>query len=333
MINLGRFRAFANSPIQYSALTIELLQSSTAIDMLGLLTLDYRKFTGWAHQPERFAPPDFALLKASGINVFHPAVGFDRGDIYAASLADITAWNTFLAAHPDQFLRIGTPRDLDRVKASGKIGIVLGQQNSAHFRTVGDVDRFYQMGQRVSQLTYDANRLGSGCTSLKDTGLTDFGGSVVERMNALGMAIDVSHCGDRTKPVLVTHSNCRALVPMSARCKTDEAIRRLASTGGVFGVTMIRFFVRSSGAATLEDMLDHVDRVARLTGVEHVGIGSDVDLVGHAPNSNADLQGIEYQKKFFAITEGLVRRKYNADQIRMIIGANFQRALSQIWSA
>jgi membrane dipeptidase len=80
-------------------------------------------------------------------------------------------------------------------------------------------------------------------------------------------------------------------------------------------------------------MLDHVDRVARLTGVEHVGIGSDVDLVGHAPNSNADLQGIEYQKKFFAITEGLVRRKYNADQIRMIIGANFQRALSQIWSA
>ena len=342
MINRGQFRAFAHSPLEYSGLTIELLQSSTVIDMLGLLTLDYRKFTGWAQQPGEFASTDFARLKASGINVFHPAVGFDRGDIYAESLADITDWNTFLAAHPDEFLRIETAGDLDRVKASDKIGIVIGQQNSAHFRTAGDVNRFYNMGQRVSQLTYDDNRLGGGSTSLKDTGLTDFGASIVERMNTIGMAIDVSHCGDRTtldaidasrKPVLVTHSNCRALVPHSARCKTDEAIRRLAAKGGVFGVTMIRFFVRPSGAATLEDMLDHVDHVARLVGVEHIGIGSDVDLVGHAPRSNADLEGIEYLKKFFEITEGLVRRKYNAGQIRMIIGGNFQRALSGIWSA
>ncbi|MBI4911079.1 MAG: membrane dipeptidase [Acidobacteria bacterium] len=77
-------------------------------------------------------------------------------------------------------------------------------------------------------------------------------------MNALGMAVDVSHCGDQTtldavglsrKPVLVTHSNCRALVPASARCKTDEAIKKMAAKGGVFGVTMVRHFVCSSGLA------------------------------------------------------------------------------------
>lgn len=342
MINRGRFRAFAHSPIEYSTLTIDLLRSCTSIDMLGLLTLDYLKFKGWARQPERFGPSDFARLKASGITIFHPAVGFESGDIYSESLADIQDWNRFLAAHRDQFLRVEAARDLESVKASGRIGVVIGQQNSAHFRTASDVDRFYRLGQRVSQLTYDDNRLGGGCSSPGNRGLTDFGASVVDRMNAVGMAIDVSHCSDRTtldaiaasrRPVLVTHSNCRAIVPYSARCKTDEAIRKLAAKGGVFGVTMIRFFVRASGAATIEDMLDHIDHVAKLVGVEYVGIGSDVDLVGHSPRANADLQGIEYRRKFFEITEGLVRRKYNADQIRMIIGANFERALSRIWSA
>ena len=80
----------------------------------------------------------------------------------------------------------------------------------------------------------------------------------------------------------------------------------------------------------MEDMLDHLERVAQLVGVEHVGIGSDVDLVGHSPRANEDLQGIEYSRRFFEITEGLVRRKYNADQIRGIIGANFERAFPNL---
>ena len=80
--------------------------------------------------------------------------------------------------------------------------------------------------------------------------------------------------------MLVTHSNCRALVPMSARCKTDDAIRRMAAKGGVMGITMVRYFVKSRGTTTVEDVLDHMDHVAKLVGVEHVGIGTDVDLDG-----------------------------------------------------
>ena len=124
----------------------------------------------------------------------------------------------------------------------------------------------------------------------RDIGLTPYGAQMVERMNRIGMAVDISHCGDRTtldaleasqKPVLITHSNCRALVPGSRRCKTDEAIRRAAAKGGVIGVTMVRAFrSQASGPATIEDVLDHIDHVAKLVGVEHVGIGSDVDLDG-----------------------------------------------------
>ena len=75
---------------------------------------------------------------------------------------------------------------LHAVKASGKIGILIGQQNSEHFRTLEDVDAFYQMGQRVSQLTYYHNRLGGGSTDARDPGLSPYGGEVVARMNQSG---------------------------------------------------------------------------------------------------------------------------------------------------
>src|SRR5260221_11622150 len=96
----------------------------------------------------------------------------------------------------------------------------------------------------------------------------------------------------------------------------------MALQGGVMGITLIRSFVSQGGPATIEDALDHIDRVARLSGVEHIGIGTDVDLDGRAklsskalqarrisPNAT-DLDGINYCKKIYDITECLVRRKY-----------------------
>jgi membrane dipeptidase len=176
--------------------------------------------------------------------------------------------------------------------------------------------------------------------------LTAYGALIVQRMNKVGMAVDISHYADRTtldaieasrKPVLVTHTNCRALVPNSSRCKTDEAIRRVAARGGVIGVTMVRVFVRAAGPATIENVLDHVDHVAKLVGVEHVGIGSDVDLDGRdvrtRPTRKSDLDGIDYAKKVYDLTEGLLRRRYSSRNIELILGRNFQRVLSEIWAA
>jgi len=344
MIQRGRSCLFAQSDIAYSTATLDLIQRSTVIDMLGLLTLDYSKLAAWETQPACFAPRDFEKLKASGTTVFHPAVGFTQGDVYESSLRDITRWNEFIATRAGEFLRIDCVADLDRAKASGRLGIVIGQQNSRHFRGVDDVDCFYKLGQRVSQLTYDDNEIGGGSSGPRDRGLTDYGAHVIERMNSLGMAVDVSHCSDCTtldalrvsrKPALVTHANCRALVPGSARCKTDEAIRFLAQKGGVIGITMVRNFVQASGPAGIEDVLDHIDHVAKLVGVEHVGIGSDVDLDGRdarRPRKRFDLDGIDYARKIFDLTEGLFRRRYSFADIQLIIGGNFERALASIWS-
>jgi membrane dipeptidase len=137
--------------------------------------------------------------------------------------------------------------------------------------------------------------------------------------------------------VLVTHSKCRALVPYSARCKTDAAIRKLAATGGVMGVTMERLFVGTGNTVTIENVLDHMDHVKKLAGVEHVGLGSDVDLDGRdgalAPKKKNDLDGVTYARKVFELTEGLIRRKYSQADIKLILGGNFQRALTSIWEA
>jgi membrane dipeptidase len=343
MINRGRFSLFADGEMEYSARTVDLVRRSTVIDMLGLLTLNYRKLSAWETDPGRFLQADFLRLRNSGITVFHPAVGYTAGDIYTESLRDINGWNAFITAHEPGFLRVTGAADFERTKTLGKIGILIGQQNSEHFRTVADVDCFYNLGQRVSQLTYRGNRIGAGSSDGRDCGLSEYGAAVVERMNEVGMAVDISHCGDRTtldaieasaKPVLVTHANCRALVPTSPRCRTDEAIQRMAAKGGVMGITMVRIFVRAGGPATIEDVLDHIDHVAEVAGVEHVGVGSDVDLDGRDTSHSTrklDLDGIDYAKKIYDLTEGLVRRNYSSGDIELILGGNFKRALSAIW--
>jgi membrane dipeptidase len=354
LINRGRFALFAQTKTEYSMRTLDLIRRSTVIDMLGLLTLDFQKLYTWQREPERFQSCDFQKLKDSGTTVFHPAVGHRGGDIYGESLRDMTLWNNFVSRHRDYFVRIDGPTDLAGVKSSGKIGILIGEQNSEHFRSVEDVDLFYRLGQRVSQLTYRGNRIGSGAGDEADGGLSDYGVRIVERMNKLGMAVDVSHCGDRTtldtfeasqKPVLITHSNCRALVPNRHRCKTDEVIKKMAAKDGVMGITLIRSFVSARGPATIENALDHIDRVARLSGVEHIGIGTDVDLDGRAklPSeelkarqinpATTDLDQLNYRKKIYDLTEGLVRRRYTDRNIELILGGNFQRALCQIWTA
>jgi membrane dipeptidase len=179
-------------------------------------------------------------------------------------------------------------------------------------------------------------------------------------MNKVGMAVDVSHCGDRTtldafdiskKPVLITHSNCRALVAGHPRCKTDEAIKKVGAAGSVFGITAVRMFVKADEPTTIEHVLDHFDHVRKLIGPEHLGVGSDIDLYGYdamPPELNRqlragykgsygfrekiDVEGLNHPKRMFDLAEGLVRRKYSDKEIEGILGGNFKRVLSQIWT-
>ena len=361
MFNHGRYALAPGSDQTYSAQAIELVQRSTVIDMLAPLWISPSATLKMLGNPENFKAEDYAPYQQSGINVFHIAIGTGGTDAYLETLQFLSGYNNFLARHDAWFERVETPARLDAIKSSGKVGILLGVQNSEHFRKPDDVDYFYGLGQRVSQLTYNARTLiGNGSTERRDDGLSDFGLAIVERMNKLGMAVDVSHCGDRTtldafdvskKPVLITHSNCRALNPNHPRCKTDEAIKAMAAKGGVMGVTEVRMFVSPKEPTSIESMLDHYDYVSKLVGVEHLGVGSDIDLLGYdamppdeykqlkagyknsyAFRDKIDIDGYHFAKRPFDIAEGLIRRKYNDADIEAILGGNFRRALKQIWT-
>ena len=361
MINVGRFQLFAHSGAEYSKRAIKLVTESVVIDMLSPLTINFPLMTKWATDPESFTDTDFQRYLDSSINVFHIAVGTGGPDARQGTQDFIGGWNSFLAGSDTRFMRIDSPGDFGRIKASGKVGILLGVQNSEHFITLDDVNAFYGMGQRVSQLTYNSrNRIGNGSTERVDGGLSDYGVAVVERMNTVGMAVDVSHSGDQTtldacemskQPVLFTHSNCRALVAGHPRAKTDEAIRKMAATGGVMGITGVRMFVKVDEPTTVEHMLDHYDHVRQLVGIEHLGIGSDIDLDGYDDlpkelndqlragykgsygfRDKIDIDEVAHPKRMFDLTEGLIRRGYGDSEIELVLGGNFRRVLSDIWT-
>ncbi len=349
MVNLGRCRVFADDgapgggPLR-AVRAVDLMGQTAVIDMLGLLTLDWPRLAGWQREPCTFGAVDFARLRLSGIDVFHPAVWPNQPDAGAAVRRWLEGWDQLLAAKPRYFVRIDGVDDAARAKAEGRIGLILGFQNSDHFESVADVAEFHRRGQRVSQLTYNgSNRIGSGCKAADD-GLTAFGAEVVTAMNRVGMAVDVSHCGERTtldaiaassKPVLITHSNCHALVG-HPRCKSDTVLRAMAARGGVMGITAVRAFVSQPAEPSLDNLLDHFDHVARVAGPEHVGLGSDVDVDARDPNSGRvrpayAIRGMNPARRTFEVVEGLLRRGWTAKDVEGVLGGNFRRALAAIW--
>lgn len=342
MLNLGACRLFGSSGRLYSTRAIDLVAESLVVDMLGLLTMDWAKLDRWHAKPTEFSADDFACLAASGVSALHPAVDLNTSEPHDETLSWLRRWKGFLGEHAQEFLPIGSSRDLADAKKSGRIGIVMGMQNSGHFRDVSDVALFHAEGQRISQLTYNSgNRLGSGCSDRFDNGLTHFGADIVRSMNQTGMAIDVSHTSERTtlnaievsaKPVLITHANCRALVK-HPRCKSDTVIKALAKKGGVMGITGVRAFLSERGRATIEDVLDHFDHVAKLAGIEHLGIGSDAGLDTTRPAPHLEVEGLHHPGRVFDLAEGLLRRGYSTQAAALVLGGNFQRVFASVFSS
>jgi membrane dipeptidase len=362
----ARYRAFTRATTEYSARCIKLLEESVVVDLLNQFRFqDFAekppRIDKWLTQPNSLSAADADIYRGSKMTAV--ALGHSPGN-YEEGIRFFADWNGLLAGYSDWFTRIDDASDFARAKASNKLGIMITFQNSQHFRRPDDVNTFWGLGQRISQLTYNLNNgIGSGFLEQRDGGLSMFGLSIVDRMNQVGMAVDVSHCADQTtmdaiaaskRPVIFTHANCRALAPSLTRLKTDEAIRAMAKSGGVMGVAFIRFMVREDEPVTIENVLDHVDHTAKLVGVEHVAVGSDLDMVGNPnpinggmdpktqPNFNRyryhtdsagklTIAGLDHPKRMFDLTEGLIRRRYSDADISAILGANAVRVLTDIW--
>jgi membrane dipeptidase len=186
-----------------------------------------------------------------------------------------------------------TAADMSAAHAAGKAGVIQNLQNTDPLEDrIDRIDSLYDRGVRICQLTYNLRtRFGDGCLERRDGGLSRLGVALVERLNHLGILVDLSHCSDQTtldaaevssKPVAVTHSSSRA-ISGHARGKPDEVLAAVANKGGFVGVLLVPFFIvppsapgaTNSGNATLDDVVRHVRHFINVAGEDAVGIGTD----------------------------------------------------------
>ena len=355
------YRLSAQPAPEYPERVVRLIRESLVIDMLNqfLYRIDRKNLKEkWLTQPGAFTEADFLKFKGTAVSV----INFGEGaDSFAEAELLFAKWNSFIAQYPQWLARINDAGDLMKAKEQGKLGILFGLQSSDQFQTLDDVNRCFGYGLRASQLSYNfRTRVADGAFEPFDGGVSEYGGKVIERMNSIGMAVDLGHASDKTKldaieiskkPVIVSHGNCRALNPDSLRATTDDAIRKLAKKGGVIGITDIAFMVKGSEPVGIDDVVDQFDHVRDLVGIEHVGVGSDAGIESNDLGSPTVLKellakadrryrvhgqheivtGLEGPKRMYELTAALVRRGYTDDQVRLVLGGNWARVLREIW--
>ncbi len=359
----GRYRDFASTSKEYPERVVRLMRESLVIDMLNqfLYRFDQKDLKEkWLTEPGAFTEADFKWFKQTGVHV----IGFGEGVNNFADAEELFGkWNSFIALYPQWLRRINNAAEMARVREDGKLGILYGVQSSAQFETLDDVSRCYGLGQGVSQLSYNYRSVvADGAFEPFDGGVSEYGGKVIERMNTVRMAVDIGHASDKTKldalaisnaPVILSHGNCRALIPGGLRASTDDAIRKLAAKGGVMGISDIAFMVKGTEPVTIDDVVDHYDHVRDLVGIEHVGVGSDAgiesnDLAGpekvksilatadkryRIHGSHEVVAGMEGPNRMWELCAALVRRGYTDEHVQLVLGGNWARVLKEIWGS
>lgn len=232
---------------------------------------------------------------AAGVTVASSSV-YDVGEPWHAweeTQREFQIGARVLRALDGELVEFRSAADMVAAHQAGKVGIIQNLQNTDPLEDQIDrIDELYDLGIRICQLTYNLRtRFGDGCLERRDGGLSRLGVALVERLNDLGILVDLSHCSDLTtvdaaeassKPVAVTHSSARA-ISGHARGKPDEVLAAVANKGGFVGVLLVPFFIvpppgagaTTSGNATLDDVVRHVRHFINVAGEDAVGIGTD----------------------------------------------------------
>ena len=333
------------------------------------IIIDNLASPGLFNVPGRLDNPLTAEMLAnsirSGITAVNITVSAGGEDPYKNTVSSLAYWEREIAAHPDHLMRINTIDDMYRAKKEKKLGLIFGFQDTTMYEDdLDSIDTFYHLGNRITQLTYNVtNAVGDGCLVKDPGGVTDYGKSVIERLNDLGILIDLSHCSTPTtkdgilyskKPVSITHSGCKTVYD-HPRSKHDEDLKSMADAGGVIGIYMMPF-LNAKGMATSDHLLAHIEHAINICGEDHVGIGSDLSISPHvltdeyiaAHTKFAEMRnaaGIAAPREdeyFFVedmnsplrmkmIGEKLQKAGHTSGRIEKILGGNWMRLFNDIW--
>ncbi len=312
--------------------------------------------------------PQSALDAArnSGVSAIKTSIG-GFGNSFEDTIAELAFYQQLVESHPDYFSQIRTVADIAAAKRSRRLGIIFSFEGVECLG--GEIDRidlFRNLGVRVMQLSYNLpSPFGAGVLSPPEASLTELGREAVARMNAQGVALDLSHANPATteaamaasaKPVLMTHGGCSA-VHDHPRNKSDAQLRALAEKGGVIGIYDLFYLAPAPRQPNLDDYIAHMTHALEVCGEDHVGIGSDTSFAAFAlsdedraawmaeterrraagvaaPEEDGRLpytEGLNRSDRALVIADALMKRGYRERAVEKVLGANFARAFGEIW--
>jgi len=291
-------------------------------------------------------------LDAPFMSIYIPVEYQDKPD-HGKELADslINTVVTITKSLPDKFALANTPSEIEANTKAGKISLPMGMENGAPIgNDLANLKYFYDRGIRYITLTH--NKDNQICDASRDTthtnkGLSAFGKEVVAEMNNLGIIVDISHVDDETfyqvmeiskAPAMASHSSCRKFSPKATRDMTDDMIKKLGEKDGVIMINFFTAFLDSTAMKTMgefdaahpnptniETVVNHIDNVVKIAGIDHVGFGSDYDGVsGSLP------LGLEDVSKYPDLIYTLLKRGYTEEDIEKICFKNAFRVWNKV---
>ena len=292
---------------------------------------------------------DFPRLTEGGVYAEHGAAAYAH--------KAIALIHRMVDEHPEQAALATSTAEMRSVSATGRRAILIGVEGGHAIEdSLDELSALYAEGARYMTLTHtNTNHWADSSGDVAEHhGLTLFGEDVVGEMNRLGMMVDVSHVSDETfydvlrvtkAPIIASHSSARALCA-NKRNLDDDMLRAIGKNHGVVMVNFLDVFLATGtggktttttattaksatkgGAVPLSVLIDHLDHVAKVAGIDAVGLGSDFD------NNSAYPVGMEDVSKIPAITAALRARGYGDGDIRKVLGENFLRVFSAVEAA
>jgi len=310
-------------------------------------------------------------IHASGLTATHLTIGavgaMSPLEAFEKIVRDMARWEGEIDTHPEVLARVRHASDIGVAKRSGHTGLIYGLQDGVSFEDdLGRLSALHQIGIRIIQPTYNRrNLLGDGCMEPSDAGLSRTGFAAIERMNELGILIDLSHCGRRTaadaisasdRPVSFTHTGTYTLAN-HPRHRTDEEMRAVAETGGVSGIYVMPYLARGK-QPTAQDVIMHLEQAINVAGEDHVSLGTDgtispnmltpdyIENFRQMTRKRAEMgiaapyetetgylfaNDLNTPRRFETLTELLLSRGHSEARAEKILGANLMRLFSDTW--
>lgn len=298
-------------------------------------------------QPQPNLHTDIGRLRRGGLkaqfwSVYVPASTDAEGTALLQTVQQIELVQTMVDRYSDTFEMASTAADVRRIINAGKIASMMGIEGGYSIESnLDNISRFYDMGCRYMTLTHSKSLLWADSATDEPIsgGLSEFGIRVIHEMNRVGMLVDLSHVSPdcmkqalkvTKSPVIFSHSSALAIND-HPRNVPDDVLKMMAANGGVVMVNFFSKYVvptetlqqKDSSPGSIHDVVDHIEHIIKVAGVDHVGLGSDFDGVPRLPTQLEDVS------MYPLITQELLNRGHSVTDIRKVLGDNVLRVLEQ----